>query len=238
MLITRKKIAMVMAEFLGTALLTLAVLAVSKSSIGIPYFVAIGAGLVVATGMLTFGAVSGAHFNPIVTLGLWTVRRVKTVPAIVYLAAQLLGGIAAYYLFTYFIGQTWNNHADFEGKVLAAEAVGGLIFSLGWAAAAYQRLEAGRAAAVIGMSLALGMLVASAGQGGIVNPAVALGARSWEWGSYVLGPVLGAVIGFNLYSLLFAPASELVEARVERRAETKEVKATETKPAANRKTKK
>ncbi len=211
-MLTRKKIAMILAEFLGTALLTLAVLAVSKSTIGIPYFVAIAAGLVVATVTLTLGAVSGAHLNPLVTIGLWSVRRVKTLPAIVYLAAQLLGGIAAYWLFTYFVGQTWHNtNSGFEGRVLVAETVGAFIFSLGWAAVVFQKLEGGRAAATVGMSLMLGVLVSAAGAGGIVNPAVALGAQSWVWGTFVLGPILGGIIGFNLYSLLFAPASSLVE---------------------------
>jgi aquaporin Z len=211
-MLTRKKVAMILAEFLGTALLTLAVLAVSKSTIGIPYFVSIAAGVVVATVTLTLGAVSGAHLNPLVTLGLWSVRKVKALPAIVYVAAQLLGGIAAYYLFTYFIGQTWHNAAgQFESKILVAETVGAFIFALGFATAVFQKLEGGRAAAVIGMSLMLGILVSAAGAGGIVNPAVALGVRSWVWGTYVLGPILGGIIGFNLYSLLFAPTSELLD---------------------------
>lgn len=212
MSLSRKKIAMVMAEFLGTGVLTLAVLAVSKSTIGIPYFVSIAAGLTVAMGVLVFGGVSGAHLNPIVTLGLWSIRRVKTLPTIAYVAAQLLGAVAAYYLFTYFIGQTWSNvPATFEGRILVAEATGAFIFSLGVAAAVFNKLEGGKAAAVVGLSLLLGVLISSAGAGGIVNPAVALGVRSWVWGTYVLGPVLGAIIGFNLYSLLFAPASELVQ---------------------------
>jgi len=211
-MLTRKKVAMILAEFLGTAFLTLAVLAVSKSTIGIPYFVAIAAGVVVATVTLTLGAVSGAHLNPLVTIGLWSVRRIKAAPAVVYIAAQLLGGIAAYYLFTYFVGQTFHNTGDFQGKVLVAEAVGGFIFSLGWASVVYQKLTGGVAAAVIGLSLMLAVLVAAAGAGGIVNPAVALGARSWVWGTFVLGPVLGGIIGFNLYSLLFAPAGALVVA--------------------------
>lgn len=210
-MLTRKKIAMLLAEFLGTALLTLAVLAVSKSTIGIPYFVSIAAGIVVAMATLTLGSISGAHLNPIVTLGLWTVRRVKTLPALAYVAVQLLGGIAAYFLFTYFVGQTFPNTGDFEGKVLVAEAVGGFIFALGVAAAVYQKMDAGKAAAVIGLSLMLAVLVSAAGAGGIVNPAVALGVRSWVWGTYVLGPILGAVIAFNLYSLLFAPAKELLD---------------------------
>lgn len=219
-MVTRKKIAMIMAEFLGTALLTLTVLAVSKSTIGIPYFVSIAAGLVVAASVLTLGAVSGAHLNPLVTIGLWSARKVKTLPAIVYVAAQLLGGIAAYFLFTYFIGQTWTNAGEFEGRILVAEAVGGFIFSLGVAAAIYQKLEAGKAAAVIGMSLMLAVLVSAAGAGGIVNPAVALGVRSWEWGTYVLGPILGGIIGFNLYSLLFAPAASLVTAKADKAEKT------------------
>ncbi|HSD55893.1 MAG TPA: aquaporin [Candidatus Saccharimonadales bacterium] len=226
MSLTRKKIAMVMAEFLGTGVLTLAVLAVSKSTIGIPYFVSIAAGLAVAMGTLALGRVSGAHFNPVVTLGLWSVRRIKAVPAIVYVAAQLLGGVAAYYLFSYFINQPWHNVGTFEGRVLVAEAAGGFIFALGWAAASYQKLDAGKAAGVVGISLMLAVLISSAGAGGIVNPAVALGVKSWVWGTYVLGPILGAIIGFNLYSLLFAPTAELV---ADERAAEKAVKSSKKK---------
>ena len=205
MSLSRKKVAMLMAEFLGTGILTLVVLGVSKSTIGIPYFVALAAGLVVAGVTLALGAVSGAHLNPAITIGAWTTRRVKTLPAVVYIAAQLLGGGAAYLLYTYFIGQHWQNSGHFEGRVLAGEAVGALIFSMFWAAAAFQKLELGKAAAVVGIGLTLGVLAASAASGGILNPAVALGTRSWVWGTYVLGPVLGAIIGFNLYALLFAP---------------------------------
>jgi glycerol uptake facilitator-like aquaporin len=210
MSLTRKKIAMIVAEFLGTALLTLVFLAVSKSTIGIPYFISIAAGLALAGGTLLFSSASGAHLNPVITLGLWSVRRVKTIPAIVYVAAQFLGAIAAYFLFTYFVGQTWHNVGTFEGRVLVAEAVGAFILSIGWAATVYHHLETSKAAAVLGVSFMLAVLVSSAGAGGIVNPAIAFGVRSWVWGTYVLGPVLGAVIGFNLYSLLFAPTAELV----------------------------
>lgn len=206
---TRKKIAMVVAEFLGTALLTLVVLAVSKSTIGIPYFIAIAAGLAVAMATLVFGGASGAHLNPAITIGMLSIRRIKPVSAIVYVAAQLLGGFAAYYLFTYFINQTYSNVGQFEGRILVAEAAGAFVFSIGWAAAIYQRLETSKAATIIGLSFVLGLIVSAAGAGGIINPAVALGAKSWVLGTYVLGPVLGSIIGFNLYSLLFAPAAEL-----------------------------
>ncbi len=206
----RKKIAMLVAEFLGTGVLTTVVLSVSKSTIGIPYFVALAAGLVVAGLTLSIGAVSGAHLNPAITLGLWSVRKVKTLPALAYVAAQLLGGIAAYQLYTYFVGTHWANMGHFEGRVLVGEAVGAFIFSMAWASAVYQRFEAGKAAAVVGIGLILGVITAAGASGGIVNPAVALGMRSWVWGTFVLGPVLGGLIGFNLYALLFAPTAELV----------------------------
>lgn len=201
----RKKIAMIVAEFLGTAILTLVVLAVSKSTIGIPYFVAIAAGLAVGTGTLVFGPVSGAQFNPAITIGLWSARRIKTLPAIVYVASQLLGGTAAYWLFTYFAGQRWHNTGHYSGHILVAEAAGTFVFGLAWAALSYHKLEENRAAALVGVALTVGIIVASASASGLLNPAVALGLRMWGWGTYVLGPVLGAVIGVNIYSLLFAP---------------------------------
>ena len=204
----RKKIAMVTAEFLGTGVLTLVVLAVSKSSIGLPYFVAIATGLVLVAMSLAVGAVSGAHFNPAVTIGLWTTRKIKALPALVYIAAQVLGAGAAYLLFKYFVGQAITaDPGDYDTKILVAETVGAFIFTTAWAAASYQRLEAGKAAAVVGIGLILGILVASSASAALLNPAVAFGTQMFSW-TYALGPVLGGVIGFNLYGLLFAQFAE------------------------------
>lgn len=207
----RKKIAMVLAEFLGTATLTLVVLAVvNKTGIGIPYFVSLMAGLTVVVGTLIFGAISGAHFNPAITLGLLSARRIKVLPAVVYIAAQLLGGFGAYLLYSYVVDSTLRNVGEYNSRVLVAEALGAFVFSLGWAATVYHKLEAGKAAFLVGAAFTVGIVVASLGSAGLLNPALALGVRSWVWGTYVLGPVLGAVIGFNLYALLFAPADSLL----------------------------
>ena len=207
---SRRKIAMIVGEFLGTAVLTLVVLSVAKSSIGIPYFVALAAGLVLAGMTMALGLVTGGHFNPAITIAFWTARKAKTSKMIVYVAAQLLGGIAAYALYRYFVGQGWANNGHYEAKLLVGEAVGAFIFGFGFAAAVYHRAENGRAAATIGIALALGIMVASSASAGFVNPAVALGARYWGWGTYVLGPVLGAIIGVNLYNLLFATDRQLL----------------------------
>jgi len=206
----RRKIAMLMAEFLGTGTLTAVVLAVSRSSIGIPYFVALAVGLTIAAVTLTFGAVSGAHLNPAMTIGMWTVRKVSSTKAVTYLAAQLLGAWLAYVLYTYLVNAHWANTGHFTGRVLAAETAGAFVFSLAWAAVVFQKFENSKAASVLGGSLAIGVLVASSASAGLLNPAVALGVRSWGWGTYVLGPILGAVLGFNLYNMLFAPSETAV----------------------------
>jgi glycerol uptake facilitator-like aquaporin len=203
----RRKVAMVVAEFLGTGVLALVVLAVQRSTIGIPYFVAIAAGLAVAALSLILSAVSGAHFNPAITIGLWSARKVQTVPALTYVGAQLLGGWAAYGVYTYFINSSLQKlGGHYTSRVLIAEAVGAFIFAFVWAAVAAQRL----AASVVGAGLTLGIIVAASASIGVLNPAVAISERAWVvvgstgWLTYALGPVIGAVVGFNLYQLLFA----------------------------------
>lgn len=209
MLKQRYKLAMLMAEFLGTAVLTMVALAVTVT-MGNPYFIAIGVGLTVAALVFLFGRISGAHFNPAITIGMVSTRRFPLATAVVYVAAQLLGGIAAYALFSYLANQSIKNHGQYEPRILVSEAVGAFVLAMGVAAVVYNRYVGGKAAAVVGASLTVGVLCASLTQGGIINPAIALGFHQWVWGTYVLGPVLGAVIGFNLYALLFAPATELI----------------------------
>lgn len=209
-MLARNKLAMLVAEFLGTGILTLAVLSVQRSQLGLAYFVAIAAGLAVALLTYTFSRVSGAHFNPALTIALWTARRVKTVPALTYIVAQLLGAWAAYGLYRYFVNTDVQQVTQaFNGRILVAEAIGAMIFALAWAAAAYNRSETPRFAAMAGIGYTLAIIIASAAAVGLANPALAEGVRAWEvfgengWGDYVLGPVLGAIIGVNLYGLLF-----------------------------------
>jgi glycerol uptake facilitator-like aquaporin len=67
---TKEKVAMLVAEFLGTAILTLTVLSISTSNIGIGYFVSFGAGLVLLLMVFAIGGVSGAVINPAIAIGL------------------------------------------------------------------------------------------------------------------------------------------------------------------------
>ena len=81
----RRKIAALVAEFLGTGALTLLILSVQRSTIGVPFFVAAAAGLTVS--LMTFAAyrVSGAQFNPALTFALFTARRISAYKAFLYI---------------------------------------------------------------------------------------------------------------------------------------------------------
>lgn len=210
---SRQKIAMVVAEIVGTAVLTSVILSVSRSPLGLPYFVALAAGITMAMLVLVVGPTSGAHVNPAVTLGMWTVRKINTLEAIVYIAAQFMGAVLAWKLYTYFIDGPVKNIAgkNFDWRVLVAELVGTAVFTFGIAAAVYQKYEGGQKAATIGGSLLLGLLVASTASNGVLNPAVALGVQSWSK-AYVFGPLIGGIVGMFIYSFLMAPAEAKVVA--------------------------
>lgn len=184
----------------------------------------------VALMTLSLAGISGAVFNPAMTIGLWTVRKLRTLQALSYLVVQLAAGAVAWELFVYLTKLTGvHNTGTYSARVLVAETVGTFIFAFGWAAAIYQRFNLPTKALAIGGSLTVGALVASLGSAGLLNPAVALGLHQWGWGTYVLGPILGAVIGFNLYNLLFVE-TELAEVATSSkdRAKTSELNATLT----------
>jgi len=215
----RQKVATLVAEFLGTGILTLVFLSVQRSTIGVPYFIAIAAGAVVAVTAFYFSDSSGAHMNPAITLALWTARKIGTLVGLAYIVAQLLGAWAAYAVYHYFVNtslQPIGGH--YSSRVLFAEAIGTLVFGLAWGAVYFKRFNNTNRALLLGGSYALAIIIAAAAGIGIANPAVAFGIRAWGingvmgWGTYALGPVLGAIIGVNLYALLFAPESEMVVA--------------------------
>lgn len=205
MLLSRRRLAPLIAELLGTFILTFVVLSVSKSAIGIPYFVALAAGLTLSILVLVIGATSGTHINPAVTFGLWSVKKIGTFKGILYIVAQFIGAIFAWKLYTYLIANTIPSIGtkSTDWRIFTAELVGTLIFTFGLASAIYQEFEAGKKAVTIGGSLILGVLLSSVVANGVLNPAVALGIQSWGV-EYFVAPLIGGFLGVNLYALVFA----------------------------------
>jgi aquaporin Z len=96
--LNRNAIAPVVAEFIGTAVLVMVALILGQTT-AVSYFIATSLAVTAAVVYMLFSMISGAHVNPAVTFGMWTARKINTLRAISYLAAQLLAGVAAWQLF-------------------------------------------------------------------------------------------------------------------------------------------
>src|SRR3954462_5930215 len=84
-----------LAELLGTFALTL-VVGLSLAG-ALPVATPVIAALTVGLFVYTVGSISGAHLNPAVTVGIWSVRKIGIADAAGYIIAQLIGaGIALF----------------------------------------------------------------------------------------------------------------------------------------------
>jgi glycerol uptake facilitator-like aquaporin len=211
----RTKIAMIVAEFIGSFSLASVVLAMLLRT-SFPLFNGLAAGGALAVLTLVFANVETGFYNPAATLGLWTLRKIETSKAIVFIAAQFLGGYVALTVNQFTLNNPLNSLANnnTDWRLFTAEAVGALVFSIGLAGALYRGYKDLTLALAVGGSLTLGIILASFAGNGLINPAVALGIKSWSY-MYLAAPLLGAVVGMNLYSLLFnaAPGRALSSSR-------------------------
>jgi glycerol uptake facilitator-like aquaporin len=201
----RRKVASLVAEFLGTAVLTLLIFSVQRSQLGLQYFVALAAGIAVAAMTFAFGEVSGAQFNPALTIGLWASRKITTIKALGYIVVQVAGAYAAFGIYRYYSGTHLSDvggHATW--KIFTAEAVGTFILAMGYASTLYKSYSQSSKAIFYGLAYTVGILIASSAAIGILNPAVAAGLKALVWGTYIAGPVVGGLVGIFLYTVLFA----------------------------------
>jgi aquaporin Z len=202
---TRAAVAPVLAEFLGTATLVSVAIVLTETT-AVSYFIATSLAVTLMVIVLAFGGVSGSHVNPAITFGMWTARRIGTLRAVAYIAAQMLGGLAAWQLYQYIADkQVAARTVHFDTHVWVAELVGTFILAIGFTAAVSRVLDSLQSAVAISSALFVGVIVASVGSAGFLNPAMALGLRSWGT-VYILGPLLGGLLGVNIYYLFFAPA--------------------------------
>jgi aquaporin Z len=210
------------AEFFGTFWLTFggcgaAVLAAGFPGFGIGFLgVAFAFGLTVLTMAYAVGHVSGGHFNPAVTLGLWAAGRCANKHVIPYLIAQVVGAIlAAAALWVIASGKPgWvaggfaaNGYGDLSpGKYgLAAcfitEILATFFFLFIIIGTTSKGAATGFAGIPIGLALTLIHLVTIPVTNTSVNPARSTGPALFAGGAYIgqlwlfwLAPVVGAII--------------------------------------------
>jgi aquaporin Z len=215
------------AEFLGTFWLVLggcgsAVLAAGFPDLGIGFVgVSLAFGLTVVTGAYALGHISGAHFNPAVSLGLAVAGRFAWKDLLPYVVVQVLGAVAAAFLLRYVAsgapgfdiadGLASNGYgAHSPGSFtmqsgLAIEVVLTAVFLLVILGATSTRAPAGFAPLAIGLALTLIHLISIPVTNTSVNPARSTGpavlvgdwalAQLWLfWAAPLAGAVVGGLI--------------------------------------------
>jgi len=188
------------AEGIGTFVLTL-VVALGLAGV-FPVSVPILAALTLGLFVYTLGHVSGVHLNPAVTLGLWSLNKISTDETIKYIAAQCVGAGVVLMVLPSLIPdvRVLTTATDFATGF--AELLGTALFTFGVAAVVFGTVPSEQSGLIIGGSLLLGIAVAVLlGSNGVLNPAVALGIGSFNI-MYVLGPIVGSMIGMRLYRYL------------------------------------
>ena len=215
------------AEFLGTFWLVLggcgsAVLAAAFPELGIGFVgVSLAFGLTVLTGAYALGPISGGHFNPAVSVGLWAGGRFPGGQLLPYIVAQVLGAIAGagilyliasgkadFSLAGGFASNGFGEHSPGKYSMSAAivcEIVMTFMFLIVILGATHQRAPVGFAGLAIGLALTLIHLISIPVTNTSVNPARSTGPAIFVGGwalqqlwVFWLAPIVGAAIaGFT-----------------------------------------
>ena len=187
--------------------------------------IALAFGLTVVTGAYALGHISGAHFNPAVTFGLWLGRRFPGKQVGVYMVAQVIGAIAAAAVllaiasgidsFSASDGFASNGFGEHSpggyGLVaaLVAEFVLTLVFVFVIMGATDNRAPKGLAPLAIGLTLALIHLICIPVTNTSVNPARSIGPAIFQGGwalsqiwVFIAAPLVGGAVGGLLYHWL------------------------------------
>lgn len=213
-------------------------------------------GLTLAVLLVAMMRVSGGHFNPAVTFGLWAINKVEAIKLPFFWIAQFIGALAAFIVVSAYNGNGSNldmsSFAAWDWRIFWVELIGTTIFLFGMVASLKNISGVAARAAGIGLSFAVGLVIAGglltanatreqtavqggqaksvsqtfAAQGPALNPATALAQTERDVESInksltnsggsagtqktpshftlsvILGSLVGAALGTNLYVLL------------------------------------
>jgi MIP family channel proteins len=180
--------------------------------------IAVAHGLAILIGVYAFGHISGAHFNPAVSFGMWVTRRIGLRKMLLYWVAQLLGAsLAAFFISHIYQGGPVDVHLGTPaidptigpraGFLIEAVLTFFLVITV-FGSAVDPRAPNGFAGLAIGLSITACILMGGALTGAAMNPArafgPALGSQYWQdqW-VYWAGPLLGGGVAALLYDRFF-----------------------------------
>jgi aquaporin NIP len=207
------------AEFLGTFFLVFAgtgAIMVDAITHAVTHVgVSLTFGLVIAALVYALAHVSGAHFNPAVTIGVWTAGEFPGVRVPSYIGVQVLGAIAASSVLRMIFGAVaalgatlprGSESTSFWLELLMTCLL--VVVILG--SAVHGRAVKHFAGIAIGSTIALDALFGGPISGASMNPARSLGpalvAGVWhgQW-VYVVAPIVGALLASVVYRLFESP---------------------------------
>ncbi len=183
---------------------------------------ALASGLAIAVMSIALSHVSGAHFNPAVTIGFWITKRMSTMEVLGYWLAQMLGGIVAAFCLKAILpredawqpvlGGTPDLVRDFTRlPAMGLEALITFFLVLIYFATTSEDNIDSRSLSglAVGLAYTIGILVAAPFTGAALNPARAFGPAlaSTHWsnqGVYWVGPIAGGCVAGLIYDALYA----------------------------------
>ena len=190
--------------------------------------IALAHGVVLAVMVSALGGVSGAHFNPAVTFGVWLVGQMPGRRALSYILAQLIGGLAAAWalraIYSQAVSPTLGRPAVGEGVsplvALGIEAVLTLVLLTAVFGTAIDPRGPKVGGLAIGLAVAADILMGGPLTGAAMNPArwfapaavTGVWDLSWVW---IAGPILGAGIAALVYRYFFLPEADLLRTPAE-----------------------
>ena len=186
--------------------------------------VALAFGLAVTLIVASSGHLGGAHVNPAVTIGFWSVRRFPSRDVLPYVAAQCVGAVTASLLLGWLLGPVGAFGATrptlplVQSFVVEMGFTGVLAFVI-MAVATDERTSPAVAPFALGATVFAGALVTGPLTGGSFNPARTLGpaVASGIWTAHWLywaAPIAGMVAGMRLYEALRHAGSAIVRAEL------------------------
>jgi MIP family channel proteins len=183
--------------------------------------VALAHGLALAVLVSALGAVSGGHFNPVVTLAVWIMGRITPIRAALYVVAQLAGGLAAGLALKVAFADAWQasnigtpalGPGITPALGIGIEAILTALLVLAVIGTAVDSRAPKIGGLAIGLAVAADILVGGPLTGAAMNPArwfgpaVAAGAYA-DWYVWWIGPAIGAAVAALVYRSTRAEAA-------------------------------
>jgi aquaporin NIP len=177
--------------------------------------IALTFGLIILVMVAATGHISGAHFNPAVTIAFALTRHFPWREVLIYLPAQLIGAVAGALTLLALFGPVANLGATLPSgsslQSLGIETLLSAVLMFVIISVATDTRAAGQLAALaIGFTVALDALWGGPVSGASMNPARSFGpalvAGVWQdqW-IYWVGPIIGAALGAFIYQLIRTP---------------------------------